>query len=148
MNSWFMLVLGLLLGLIIEWIVDWRFWRRRDGEESSLRDKLNLAEGNVRDLELKLKEALNREPERIVETIVKEVEVLKISDRLQEVKGIGKVFAGRLNDAGIYTFSDLASTSPERVHEIINPEEWQSIEPEEWIEHAKELAHKKAEKAA
>jgi predicted flap endonuclease-1-like 5' DNA nuclease len=142
MNGWFMLVLGLLLGFIVEWIVDWRFWRRQDGGDSSLRDKLSIAESNVRDLELRLKEALNREPERIVETIIKEVPIVATKDRLQDIKGIGNVFAGRLNDAGINTFADLATTPPERLQAIINPEEWQAIETEAWVVQAKEFNSK------
>ena len=149
MNGWFMLVLGILIGWGIELAIDWFYWRRQKGDgvdESAWQAKLDSVETKRRNLEVELKDALNREPERIVETIVKEV--LVVQDRLQDVKGIGKVFAGKLNNAGIYTFSQLADSNAERLTEIINPEEWQAIEPEEWIEHAKELAEKKAAKAA
>ena len=148
MNGWFMLVLGILIGWAIEFAIDWYYWRRQKAagvDESVWQEKLDAAEIKRRDLELKLQDALNREPQRIVETIVKEVIVEK--DQLQDVKGIGKVFARKLNDAGIYTFTQLAGSSAERLTEIINPEEWQAIEPAAWIEHAKELANKKSARA-
>ena len=40
------------------------------------------------------------------------------SDDLTEISGIGPVFAGRLRDAGISTFSDVAGASPARLAEI------------------------------
>ena len=145
MNSWFMLILGILIGWAIEFVIDWYYWRRQKAgavDESVWQGKLNAAETKWRDLDIQLQDALNRKPERLVETVFQEVFVEK--DRLQDVKGIGKVFASKLNDAGIYTFTQLADSTPERLTEIINPEEWQAIEPKEWVEHAKELASKKS----
>lgn len=65
-------------------------------------------------------------------------------DRLEEIDGIGDVYAQRLNEAGIYTFEQLAQLAVDRIHEIISAEEWQKIEPESWIAQAKKLAAKKA----
>lgn len=67
-------------------------------------------------------------------------------DRLEQVKGIGAVFSNRLKAAGVKTFAQLAQLPPERVQEIINPEEWQKIDPASWIAQAGELAAKKAAK--
>ncbi len=142
MNIWFAVVLSFLVGFLVEWVVDWRFWRR-DKDDNGAADKLSAAENNIRDLERKLKDALNREPE----TIIKEVKVLVREDRLQNVKGIGNVFAKRLNGANIFTFEELAATSSERLTEIIDPKDWQALETEEWIEHAKQLAQEKADQA-
>ena len=142
MNIWFAVVLSFLVGFLVEWVVDWRFWRRDNGD-SGASDKLTTAENNVRDLERKLQDALNRKPE----TIVKEVKVLVREDRLQDVKGIGNVFAKRLNGANIFTFEELAATSSERLTEIIDPKDWQALETEAWVEHANELAQKKANQA-
>lgn len=58
-------------------------------------------------------------------------------DRLEEIDGIGPSFARRFNEAGIYSFAQLALLMPERVREIIKPEKWQKIEPESWIAQAK-----------
>ncbi len=67
-------------------------------------------------------------------------------DMLERVKGIGAVFSGRLKAAGVKTFAQLAQLTPDRVQEIINPEEWQKIDPASWIAQAGELAAKKAAK--
>lgn len=145
MSIWFMLILGILIGWAIEFAIDWFYWRRRkeDGvDESVWQQKVDAAEAKWRDLEVQLQEALNREPERIVQKVFVE------KDRLQDVKGIGKVFAAKLNDAGIYTFSQLAGSAPEHLTAIINPQEWQAIEPEEWVIHARDLADKRSAKAA
>jgi hypothetical protein len=60
-----------------------------------------------------------------------------ISEPLEEIKGIGPVFANRLNDAGINTFAALASTSPEEIQEITGVTRW---DPADWIAEAKRLA--------
>ncbi|MCP4425293.1 MAG: hypothetical protein GY803_12430 [Chloroflexi bacterium] len=137
MNPWVAFVIGLLVGWLAEWIIDWLFWRRKDeAVDPEWQTKLNNAEGRVLDLERQLQEALSREPE----VVVKEVAVIKEKDRLERINGIGKVFAARFNEAGVYTFADLAALSAERAHEIINPEEWQAIEPDEWIAEAAQFA--------
>ena len=61
-------------------------------------------------------------------------------DPLEKIEGIGPVYAKRLNEAGIFSFWQLAEQTPERVREIINPKEWQKIEPESWIAQARAMA--------
>lgn len=39
-------------------------------------------------------------------------------DDLTAISGIGPVFAGRLRDAGINTFADVAQAGPERLAEV------------------------------
>jgi predicted flap endonuclease-1-like 5' DNA nuclease len=69
-------------------------------------------------------------------------------DRLEDISGIGDVFARRLNEAGIYTFAQLADQMPDRLREIIKPESWQKIEPEKWIAEAREFAAQKSDRSA
>jgi len=38
-----------------------------------------------------------------------------VADRLEDIKGIGPVYAARLNRAGIYRFSDLLTRSPKEL---------------------------------
>lgn len=64
-------------------------------------------------------------------------------DQLEEIDGIGDIYAQRLNEAGIYSFEQLAQSSVDRIQEIISAEGWQKIEPESWIAQAKKLAAKK-----
>ncbi len=146
MNPWVTFMIGLLVGWLAEWVIDWLYWRRKDEATAVARtvdadwqNKLNAADTTINDLQRKLQDALNREPE----VIVKEVAVIKEKDQLEKIKGIGKVFAGRFNEAGVFTFADLAALSAEQAHEIINPEEWQAIEPAAWIAEAVQLAAEK-----
>ncbi|MGB0385695.1 MAG: DUF4342 domain-containing protein [Ardenticatenaceae bacterium] len=63
------------------------------------------------------------------------------ADQLEHIRGIGKVFAGRLRDAGIQTFAELAELTPERISEIVSEEKSVPIsETQEWIDEARELS--------
>ena len=146
MNFWVGLIIGLILGWVIEWVIDWLFWRREDDAapatrsaavDIDLQGKLSALEAEKESLQARLQEAMNQEPEVVIQEVVKEVMVQR--DRLQKIHGIGDVFTRRFNEAGIYTFAQLATISPERALEIIDPEEWQAIEPEQWIAEARQL---------
>jgi len=145
MNFFTGLVIGLIAGWVIEWIIDWLFWRK-GGDESSR--QLAAAEAQIRELRQnndKLEQELANAQAKINELEAKVASGAApagASDRLEMVKGIGAVFAKRFNEAGVYTFGDLAQLSPDRIREIIQPQEWQKIEPEAWIEQAAELATK------
>ncbi len=65
-------------------------------------------------------------------------------DRLENIDGIGDVFEHRLNSAGIWTFAQLSQMKVEAVLNLIQPEEWQKIEPDKWILEASERAKAKA----
>ena len=76
-------------------------------------------------------------------------EVLESSKKLAEgFKDQPAQAAGKLRAAGITSFDQLARTPAERIREIIQPQEWQKIEPELWIAEAKTMAAQKAAKAA
>lgn len=59
-------------------------------------------------------------------------------DRLTDIKGIGPVYAGKLYEAGIYTFRQLASMSPDEVRVLIDAPTWRqkAVNAESWIEQA------------
>lgn len=148
MNPWVTLIIGVILGWVVEWVIDWLFWRREEESadraapsravDMDLQGKLAALEAEKASLAARLQEALNKQPEVIVKEVIKEV--LLERDRLQKINGIGDVFTRRFNDAGVYTFAQLAALTPQRAREIINPEEWQAIEPEKWIAEAKQFA--------
>lgn len=64
-------------------------------------------------------------------------------DDLTKIHGIGRVYQGRFNDAGIFFWSDVADLSEERIRDIIDPEEWQKIEPDAWKSEARQFAAQK-----
>jgi predicted flap endonuclease-1-like 5' DNA nuclease len=82
------------------------------------------------------------------ESWIAQAKVMASPDTLEDIHGIGVVFARRLNEAGIYTFAQLAKLTPEQIEAIIEPEDWQKLEPEKWIAEASELAAKKSHQAA
>jgi hypothetical protein len=57
-------------------------------------------------------------------------------DDLTIINGIGPTFAKRLNDAGIYTYADLAELDPDFVRLVARVETWQG-DPAAWIAEAK-----------
>lgn len=134
MLFWLGLVAGAIIGWVVEWIIDWRFWRSdltvTSDEESRLRKELDVARLEISNLQ-------NR--------VQQQNATSRNMDRLQDVNGIGQVYARKLNEAGIYTFADLADVSIERLTEIINPQEWQSLDFDAWIRQARTYAQSTTE---
>lgn len=65
-------------------------------------------------------------------------------DSLEQIRGIGTSFAKRLNDAGVYTYAQLAELTPDRVREIVAAKKWHKIDPESWIAEAKQRSQEAA----
>jgi predicted flap endonuclease-1-like 5' DNA nuclease len=60
-------------------------------------------------------------------------------DHLEKVDGIGQVYQGRLFEAGVFTFEDLAAQTDDRIREIVQPGE-RDVEIGKWKREALELA--------
>lgn len=58
------------------------------------------------------------------------------ADPLQEIKGIGPVYAQRLQEAGIRTFRQLAALPADDVRAKVGLEPWQA-DVDSWIEQAR-----------
>ncbi len=129
MLFWLGLVAGAIIGWVVEWVIDWRFWRSdltvTSDDEARLRKELDVARLEISNLQ-------NRVQQQSTGT--------RQTERLQDVNGIGQVYARKLNDAGIYTFAELADVSVDRLTEIINPQEWQSLDFDAWIRQARTYA--------
>lgn len=62
-------------------------------------------------------------------------------DSLEQIRGIGPVFARHLNAAGIFTFADLAAQTPEELQKIMTGVRANRMfHPQEWIDQARQLA--------
>ncbi len=145
------IIIGLIIGWVVEWIIDWLFWRKRDTTDSA---EVTRMQSDLLDSDATIKQLQNRlaDSDATIASLRQQLAELSAKvagrkDRLEMVKGIGAVFAKKLNDAGINTFEDLAQQTPERIREIIQPQEWQKVEPEMWIEQAKTFAEQ-AQKGA
>ncbi len=126
MLFWLGLVAGAIIGWVVEWIIDWRFWRNdltvTSDEESRLRKELEVARLEINNLQGRIQTQSTGTP---------------TPDRLQDINGVGQVYVRKLNDAGIYTFAQLADLSVERLTEIIKPQEWQALDFDAWIRQAR-----------
>jgi predicted flap endonuclease-1-like 5' DNA nuclease len=59
------------------------------------------------------------------------------SDPLEKIDGIGPTYKRRLNEAGIYTFAQLADATPDVIREITGTTRW---DPADWIVEARQLS--------
>ena len=81
-----------------------------------------------------------RKQSRILNT----VPPLKVDD-FTLIKGIGPVLAGRLYDAGVCTYKQLASLSPSRLAELLTGLSAKQISRQDWSGQARKLAAKKTQ---
>lgn len=124
-------------------------WQNQENEQ--LRQELEQAKSQVEEAvglrkqltmaQARISELLKGRAEEAVPETPAEREIAIAADDLKKIKGIGQVFAGRLNQAGIWTFADLANADPEKVREIVSSGRVENmIDPEEWIAQARQLA--------
>jgi predicted flap endonuclease-1-like 5' DNA nuclease len=123
MNAAVALVLGLLIGWLIEWVIDWFYWRRPRAVPVNEPAK----------------------PVEISPPIVKEryTKPPANPDDLTVIKGIGPVISKRLNDAGIYTYAQLASLTLDEFEEALGDVLQRFINERAILRQASELAIKK-----
>jgi predicted flap endonuclease-1-like 5' DNA nuclease len=104
MNIAAAILLGLFIGWLVEWVIDWLYWRGRTrdiaGENLNLRERIAA-----------LEEELSIDITAITDQ--------KGNDNLQAIKGIGPVFAKRLNEAGVHTFEHVSRLTPGEMEEIL-----------------------------
>lgn len=58
--------------------------------------------------------------------------IVEIKDPLEKIDGIGQVYQTKLYEAGIRTFAQLAAASPSRITEVVEPQNWQTIDIMKW----------------
>ena len=58
--------------------------------------------------------------------------IVEAKDPLEKIEGIGQVYQTKLYEAGIRTFAQLAAASPSRITEIVEPQNWQTIDIMKW----------------
>ncbi|MEM7113285.1 MAG: helix-hairpin-helix domain-containing protein [Chloroflexota bacterium] len=127
------MIIGIFLGVLLYWIMA-QFLGNfgPTPAEADLMSKLEAAEKEVGSLKEQLAEAQSQAGGA--------QQVYVQADRLEKLNGVGKVYAQKLNDAGIFTFGQVAQETADRLREIISPESWQTIEPDAWIAEAAQMA--------
>jgi predicted flap endonuclease-1-like 5' DNA nuclease len=115
------LLIGGLLGLIF-----W-YWQKSTSAEDgalSVLDRLAASNARIRDLESRLRMASTEQAAS--PNLTEQIDLCAgaadgselAAENLQEIEGIGPTYARRLQDAGIYSFADLARQTPLRLMEI------------------------------
>jgi predicted flap endonuclease-1-like 5' DNA nuclease len=135
------LVIGLLVGLLLNWVLSPLFDRsdkQYPKQATDLKETLTNIEQRLQSLEQALPGSVDKDSAqsagRFTQVIVRR------SDDLQRIKGIGPAFSHRLNEAGIHTFRELADSTPEHIKQIVDAQEWQEVDVETWIRMAHHLA--------
>jgi len=133
-----MFVLGLLIGWLAEWAIDWYYWRGRIGrvadENTGLREQL----------------ASLKRKQNPVRLSAKNIPIIDAdgNDNFQAIKGVGPVFAKRLNDAGILTFEKLSQMKSGQLEEILGTLYKRFFSKQETIlAQAKEFARQRAQES-
>jgi large subunit ribosomal protein L21 len=123
MNIAIALVLGLLIGWLIEWVIDWFYWRRPRPEPAPKTAPLSA-------IAAPQKTERSRTPPAN-------------PDDLIAIKGIGPVISKRLNQAGIYTYEQLADLTLDEFEESLGDLLQRFINERSILRQARELADKK-----
>jgi predicted flap endonuclease-1-like 5' DNA nuclease len=164
MSPFLTFVLGLLIGWLIEWIIDWVYWRRRwqvmKSDLDSCRESRTALEAELASLrsgggrlagDSDLRSVPGRgEPLPVSSVEVQAVDagirapaVPPIPDDLEVIDGIGPVIARKLNDAGFYTFEQLAELTPDSLRNILGDMIKRLADEESLIKQARDLATSK-----
>lgn len=125
------LVIGLIVGILLNWVLD-PLWNPRKAASDD--EKESLSDFDGLELPVETQEGLSDSVKTITQIIIKD------HDDLLRIKGIGPVFGGRLAQEGIDTFQELANTSPARLRQIAETEDWQAVDVNSWIDQARQLA--------
>jgi len=124
-------VLGLLCGWLFKWVID---------KVYSENDVNNIANEHVF-----LKESIQTfETKKQPTPEIRPVRTKTRQDDLQVLKGVGPASVKRLNNAGIYTFDELAQLKPEDLRKILGDVLKRAATTEsQLIAQAKKLAQQK-----
>ncbi len=109
---------------------------QQKAEAARLRHQLSLAEENLRAAQAETEQLRGR-----IKALQAQIAVTG-KNPLEVIKGIGPVYAKRLNEYGIYTLEDLAQADPAAIANYIDLKPWQAVYPAAWITEARLLAAK------
>ena len=123
MNTAAAIVLGLLIGWLIEWVIDWFYWRRPRSVPAQKPAEFSAFTSSQKTVRSKTPPAK--------------------PDDLVAIKGIGPVISRRLNQAGIYTYEQLADLTLDEFEEALGDLLQRFINERAILRQARELADKK-----
>lgn len=101
------------------------FLEKREAETNALRGELEGQKVHYADLGRQFEQYMATHP-----------------DDLTAIRGIGRIYQWKLRDAGVASYDQLASTTPEQLREILGVPAWRKFEPDAWIEQARVLTQR------
>ena len=138
-------LLGLFTGWLVKSMIADADWRQRiqafANENSFLQDRIRSLEVQTKPKSLETK-SLTRSVTQAVEQSGP-IQTGTRKDDLKRIKGVGPAIEKRLNDAGIYTFAEIAQLTPEELQERLGNTKLISISTGNLIAQAKKLARQK-----
>jgi len=138
-------LLGLFTGWLVKTMVADADLRQRiqafANENSYLQDRIRSLEVQTKPKSLETK-SLTRSVTQVVEQSGP-IQTGTREDDLKRIKGVGPAIEKRLNDAGIYTFAEIAQLTPEELQERLGNTKLISISTDNLIAQAKKLSRKK-----
>jgi len=127
------IITSFLMGVVVGGVATWQFDRLKRGSTTGkqwVSDKIDRLKGQPAEAP----DNAAQPPEAQVKSTPKN------SSPLLQIKGIGPVFATRLNRAGIFSLADLAALTPERILEIVAEDRTENLaDPQDWINQARNL---------
>lgn len=139
---WDIFIFALLLGLLLWWLLSKLLGDRLKSHASELQDRINFLEGEL-DACRKSKVSASVDLGTAAAVVAPvaafaaaAAPVASKKDDLKIVEGIGPKIEELCNNAGIYTFAELASTSVEKIKEILDAagSRFQMHDPTTWPE--------------
>ena len=135
---------GLISGAILVWI----YWQQKmvdiQMEEAYLQEQLKAARTRSENLERQLaaRDAAAPVPAKVDNPSSEQTPVTASvrRDDLTVINGIGPVIAGKLNQAGIYSYEALANLTPDQLREIVGNAISRLANEEEIIVQARRLS--------
>jgi predicted flap endonuclease-1-like 5' DNA nuclease len=155
---------GAVVGFVVEWLIDeayrknrelrWQLSRRggevlavgvsaaeegSDTASETLADFLDRRDEEVHELREQLSAAHAQ-----LEGLRDDFEAYQRThpDTLTVIKGIGPVYQWKLRDAGVNTYTQLATADSDQLRRMLDIKDWQRVDIESWIEQARDWAQR------
>ena len=116
MNIFAALVLGVLIGWLVEWGIDWVYWRNRMRTVLEEYDTLKNENESLKEKNKSREDAKKNKKSQLAKT---RPFGKGGRDNLKAIRGVGPVIEKRLNQAGIYTFGEMAQLTTDELTDIL-----------------------------
>jgi len=145
------LAIGFIVGWLVEWAIDNQYRRMRERQPQALALDAEVSSAQVGELVHTVQSTLSEREEEVdqlraeLDRQESRFEQLRARfdhyasthpDDLTVISGVGRVYQWKLRDAGISTFAQLASATPEYIEQALQIKGWQNVDPTSWIEQA------------